>query len=214
MFLIVGLITLSAVLVLLTSRSSKTNTPDAVHPASVHKDIPANTKPAAMEESARLKSDIKHNPAAKGGATSASKTKTVARDASATGIKPPHEQAVAEWESLTNQVILQKNVPASTQAQSVKEAFDKLDKDDQMDGIRHGLNLLPDDRFAVLDAILYDKGEDPEVLDAIFSDALNRPEAIKMPILKTLRKDREHPMFFEAARILDVVEPPKEAPQK
>ncbi len=107
-------------------------------------------------------------------------------------------------------MIARTNVPVRDQVRRVKEAFDKLDKDDQLDGIRHGLNLLPDDRFAVLDAILYDKGEDPEVLDAIFSDVLNRPEEIKMPILKDLSKDREHPMFFEAARILDVVGPEEE----
>lgn len=52
------------------------------------------------------------------------------------------------------------------------------------------------------------------MLDAIFSDALNRPE-IKMPLMRELRKDREHPMFFESARILDVVEPEEEkTPQK
>lgn len=121
--------------------------------------------------------------------------------------RTPREQAVAVWESLVDQVIEQKDAPAAEQAQRVKEAFDKLDKEDQMDGIHRSLNLFPDEQFPALYAILFDKAENPEVLDAIFSDALNRSEEIKNPLMKELRKDREHPMFFESARILDVVEP-------
>jgi hypothetical protein len=123
--------------------------------------------------------------------------------------------SVEAWERQIADVIERTDVPVNEQAKRVKEAFDKLDTEDQMDGIHHGLNLLPDDRFAALYDILYDKSENSEVLDAIFSDALNRPEGIKMPILKALRKDREHPMFFESARILDVVETEEEkAPQE
>ena len=74
-----------------------------------------------------------------------------------------------------------------------------------MDGIHRSLNLFPDEQFPSLYAILYDKTENPEVLDAIFSDALNRPEELKNPLMKELVKDNEHPCFFESARILDVI---------
>ncbi len=118
------------------------------------------------------------------------------------------EQAVAAWESLVGQVTGQKDVPAG-QSKQVKEVFDKLDKEDQKDGIIRAKNLFSDQQFPVLYAILFDKTEDPEVLDAIFSDALNRPEKIKIPLMQELRKNRGHPLYFEAARILDVVEPEK-----
>jgi len=117
------------------------------------------------------------------------------------------EKAVAVWEALVDQMIGQKEAPTVEQAKHVKEVFDKLDKDDQMDGVHRALNLFPDEQFPALYEILYDKKEDPEVLDAIFSDALNRPDELKNPLMKELRKDREHPLFFESARILDVVDP-------
>ena len=120
-------------------------------------------------------------------------------------VKTPREKAVAAWETLVDQVIEQKNVPVEEQAKRVKEAFDKLDKEDQMDGIHRSLNLFPEEQFPSLYAILYDKTENPEVLDAIFSDALNRPEELKNPLMKELVKDKEHPCFFESARILDVI---------
>ena len=40
------------------------------------------------------------------------------------------------------------------------------------------MNLLPDESFAMLESILLDPKEDPEVLDVIFSDMLNRPESV------------------------------------
>lgn len=117
----------------------------------------------------------------------------------------PRDQAVTAWESLVDRVIAQTDVPAAEQAKRVKEAFDQLDKQDQMDGIHRSLNLFPDEQFPALYDILFDKTEDPEVLDAIFSDALNRPEELKNPLMKELVKDKEHPCFFESARILDVI---------
>ncbi len=122
----------------------------------------------------------------------------------------PRQQAVAAWEALLDQVIEQKEVSASAQAQRVKEAFDGLDGEDQMDGVQRALSLLPSAQFPALYGILFDKAEAPEVLDAIFSDALNRPEELKNALMKELRKDREHPLFPESARILEVVEPEAE----
>ena len=121
--------------------------------------------------------------------------------------KTSKEKALEAWESMVSEVVEQKAVPTPEYAKHVKEAFDKLDRADQLDGIHQALNLFSDKQFHSLYEILFDKGEEPEVLDAIFSDALNRPEEIKMPLLKALSKDRDHPMFFESARILDVVEP-------
>lgn len=122
------------------------------------------------------------------------------------------EQARHAWESLLDHLIEHSDAPPEGQASRVKAAFDELDPDDQLDGIRLALNLLPDEQFSALESILFDNTEQSEVLDAIFSDALNRPEAIKFPLLKELRKDREHPMFFESVRILDVTETVEDMP--
>ena len=114
------------------------------------------------------------------------------------------EQAVAAWETLVDELVDAKGSPDKERKERVKEAFDKLDAKDQMDAIQRSLNLLPDEQFTSLFGILYDKTENPELLDAIFSDALNRPEEIKVPMMKDFVFDKTHPMFFESARILDV----------
>ena len=116
---------------------------------------------------------------------------------------PAAEKAVEAWESLVDALAELKDVPTHERMTSVKEAFDALAKKDQMDAIHTALNLVPDEQFTALYAILFDKHESEEVLDAIFSDALNRSEDIKVPLIKELAKDKTHPMYFESARILD-----------
>ena len=157
-----------------------------------------------------VKPVIKREPAPKWPDESGSRKESGAAVVPAIESKTLREQAVASWENQIDDVIAYTNVPAGACAWLIKATFDKLYKDDQIDGIHYGLNLLPDEQFPGLYDILYDKNEDPEVLDAIFSDALNRSEEIKMTVLKSLRKDREHPMFFESSRILDVIETEEE----
>ncbi len=124
---------------------------------------------------------------------------------SAEEVTAARERAVASWDSLVDRLAEREGPPDEEASRRVKEAFDALDPADQMDGIRRSLNLFQDEQFPVLYGILFDKAENAEVLDAIFSDALNRPEEIKNPLMKELVKDKEHPCFFESARILDVI---------
>jgi len=116
------------------------------------------------------------------------------------------EQAVRRWDALVDAVAERKDAPDRAQGERIKKAFEELDPRDKLPAINQALNLIPDEQFATLYPILYDKEQPEEVLDAIFNDALNRDETIKIPLMKELRKDKTHPMFFESARILDVIE--------
>lgn len=130
------------------------------------------------------------------GAKLSEKTKSEAKRAAA-------EKAVNAWEKLIDDLVASKEPSSAKQRAGVKEAFDQLDQGDQLDAIHRAVNLLPDSQFESLLGILYDKSENAEVLDIIFSDALNRSEDIKLPMMKELIKDNQHPMYFESARILD-----------
>jgi hypothetical protein len=196
--LVGGVLMVALVLGLVALKQSSTTgqlvpTPESVRGSGAGVAKPADTNPVRARGSAG--STASHQYVAR------ARTST---EAGMSGANTPREQAVAAWEQEIDDVIASTNVPVKEYARQVKEAFDKLDKADQMDCIHQCLNLLPDEQFASLYDILYDKTEDPEVLDAIFNDALNRPEEIKNPLMKDLRKDSTHPMFFESARILDV----------
>ena len=65
----------------------------------------------------------------------------------------------------------------------------------------------------LLAGVLMDKGQDPETIDTVFSDILNREEAVKLPVLREVIKDTKHPCWKDAAWILDVTKQlPDESP--
>jgi hypothetical protein len=139
--------------------------------------------------------------------------------APAGGAPRPERRARARvaWEDLLDGVIARGGeTPAADEARRMREAFGGLDAGDRMDGIRRALHLLPDERFAALDAILFDASQDREVLDAIFDDALNRAGTLKLPLLRRLAADQGHPLAAESARLLDMTgtreQPPEAAP--
>lgn len=113
------------------------------------------------------------------------------------------EKKLQEWDNLVDNLAAATEVPTAKTLNDVKETFDKLSQKDQVDAIHQAVNLLPDGQFSSLYGILFDKKENSEVLDVIFSDALNRSDDIKIPLMKQLIVDKTHPMFFESARILD-----------
>lgn len=112
-------------------------------------------------------------------------------------------RAAALWRKLADEIAASKEEPTRDRILKVKEWFDRMTDADRLDNIRYALNLLPDMQIPCLYGILFDKSERPEVLDAIFSDVLNRPDEIKVPIMLVLAGDKEHPMYFESVRILD-----------
>ena len=160
-------------------------------------DAPANTQAAPRPE---------RTP---GGGKEAQQT--AAKQTGASAVAVAAEETISEerikvieaWEDFVDKVAEYEGKPTPARALQLKREFDKLDKADQLDGIQTSLNLLPDEQFPLLYPILFDKTVDPDVLDAIFSDGLNHDEEIKIPMMKEIYKDKTHPMWEEAERILD-----------
>lgn len=110
---------------------------------------------------------------------------------------------VEEWEAMVDDLSEIKIAPTADLIMQTRSMFMGLNKADQMDAVTTALHLLPDEQFPVLYGLLFDKTQDFELLDEIFSDALNRPEEIKVPLMRLLMDDKAHPLAEEAERILD-----------
>jgi hypothetical protein len=110
---------------------------------------------------------------------------------------------VEAWEAMIDKVAELTTKPTVERATQIRDMFMGLNKADQMNAITTALHLLPDEQFPLLYILLFDKTQEFELLDEIFSDALNRPEEIKVPLMKLLMQDKEHPLSSEAERILD-----------
>jgi|GEM_PF-1820026 len=101
-----------------------------------------------------------------------------------------------------------KETPVTVDEQvEMRELFSALAPEAKLENINHAVNLLPDETFSVINGILFDTTQSPEIIAVIFHDLLNRDEAIKNPVMEEIVKNKAHPMYVESARILDIVKP-------
>lgn len=116
------------------------------------------------------------------------------------------EKRVEAFDSLTDGWMEGKATrsPTMKDIEAFTESFRKVPNDRKDECIHRALNLIPDGNVMLLAGVLMDKGQPAEVVDAIFSDILNRDEGVKLPVLKEIIKDPKHKCWKDAAWILDV----------
>lgn len=115
------------------------------------------------------------------------------------------DQAVDAWDTLIESIVGRETIDIEAESLRVRQALGNIDPSLRLQSLQMAINLLPDEHFPVLYGILLDKSLPADLLEVIFDDALNRSEELKIPMMEFLRKDRDHPCFFEAARILDII---------
>ena len=125
------------------------------------------------------------------------------------------DKVVEEFDALTDKWMETSsgNPPTLAEVDAFVELFRKVPADRKDECIHRALNLIPDENVMLLAGVLMDKGQDPETIDTVFSDILNREEAVKLPVLREVIKDTKHPCWKDAAWILDVTKQlPDESP--
>lgn len=116
------------------------------------------------------------------------------------------EKIVEKFDALTDKWMETSsgNPPTLAEVDAFVELFRKVPADRKDECIHRALNLIPDENVMLLAGVLMDKGQDPETIDTVFSDILNREEGVKLPVLREVIKDTKHPCWKDAAWILDV----------
>ena len=89
-------------------------------------------------------------------------------------------------------------------AEDFRKALARVPNESRDECLHRALNLIPDENALLLAGVLLDKSFGKDVLEAVFNDILNRDEQVKLPLLKSIHKDRAHPCWADAAWILDV----------
>ncbi|MBO7683839.1 MAG: hypothetical protein J6T51_03835 [Kiritimatiellae bacterium] len=116
------------------------------------------------------------------------------------------DRLVEDFDALTDKWTESANgrTPTMDDVDAFVEKFRRLPTDRKDECIHRALNLIPDENVMLLAGVLMDKGQDAEIVDAVFSDILNRDESVKLPVLREVIKDTKHPCWKDAAWILDV----------
>lgn len=114
------------------------------------------------------------------------------------------EKLVNAFDELTDKWREPANAVTESDITRFREQFGKVPKSRKEECLQRALNLVPDENAMLLVGILLDKEQPKEMLELVFNDVLNRDETVKLPILRELFKDKEHPCWADVAWILDV----------
>jgi len=107
------------------------------------------------------------------------------------------------WEAPINS-ILESAEDNDTVAMRLNALGPSLPLDGHLEATQHMVNLLSDESYQPALQKLVNPATPPEVMEVIYSDVLNRPNAVKLPVLINLLAVPGHPLRGEALDTLQI----------
>ena len=89
-------------------------------------------------------------------------------------------------------------------ARKMLALFPRLPEEGQIEVAQHLSNLLPDQEYASLGAMLTNSKMPESVLDVLMVDVLNRPNSLKLPLLLEVARDPQNPKAGEAKDLMEL----------
>jgi hypothetical protein len=108
---------------------------------------------------------------------------------------------VVAWEDRLDQLLTAETDNATT-VRGLVSSMRQLPPEAQEQYAAHAVNLCGDEQFGLLGEIYLNAQTPQAVTETIFSDLLNRPDTIKLPLLAKTLRNAAHPMAGEAEEIL------------
>lgn len=121
----------------------------------------------------------------------------------ATNTQATASNVLTNWEDRVD-TILGSDADEAEKARQMLEMFPLLPADGQLEVAQHLSNLVTDENYAPLGALLTNAALPEDVLDVLVSDVLNRPNSLKLPVLLDLAQNPQHPKAGEAKDLLEL----------
>lgn len=116
---------------------------------------------------------------------------------------PMRGPLVTNWQERLDKV-LESEVDEAVKARQLLEVFPNLPEEGQEEYAQHLSNLVVDEDYGLLAQHLTNSALPEAVLDVLISDALNRPNRMKLPTLLNVARDPRHPKAAEAKDLLEL----------
>jgi hypothetical protein len=110
---------------------------------------------------------------------------------------------IPDWEDKVD-AILTSDGEDTDKAKKMLEMFPKLAPDAQEEVAHHLSNLTPDEDYGPVANLLTNSALAEPVLDVFMEDVLNRPNAVKLPLLLEVAQNPQHPGAQEAKDVLEL----------
>lgn len=131
---------------------------------------------------------------------------TPTRPTAPTGMTTPATQltTVEEGDLLIDEILRsEKEIPAM--AKDLHELVKKLNGEAQVNASRHLINLTSDDDYGLIAGFLVDNKMNPEVIEVLFSDLMNRKRELQMPLFMNILKNPAHPQNEQVRNVMTIL---------
>lgn len=109
-----------------------------------------------------------------------------------------------EGDALIDEILRsEKDIP--DMARDLHELVKKTNGEAQVNASQHLVNLTSDEDYGLIAGFLVDPKTNPDVLDVLFSDLMNRNRELQMPLFMNLLKNPQHPQSQEVRDVLTIL---------
>jgi hypothetical protein len=90
-------------------------------------------------------------------------------------------------------------------ARDLHELVKKLNGEAQVNASQHLVNLTSDEDYNLISGFLVDAKMNPDVIEVLFSDLMNRDRSLQLPLFMNILKNPEHPQNEEVRNVLTIL---------
>jgi hypothetical protein len=101
--------------------------------------------------------------------------------------------------------ILRSNKEIPQMARDLHDLVQKLNGEAQVNASRHLVNLTSDEDYGLIAGYLTDAKMNPDVIEVLFSDLMNRNRVLQMPLFMNLLKNPAHPQNEQVRNVLTIL---------
>ena len=150
-------------------------------------------------------------PAQKKSATAATKIEPIKSADAASQSSPPAMSAggdkltTVEEGDLKIDEILRSNKEIPAMARDLHDLVQKLNSEAQVNASRHLVNLTSDEDYGLIAGYLIDAKMNPDVIEVLFSDLMNRKRELQLPLFMTILKNSQHPQNEQVKNVMTIL---------
>ena len=119
------------------------------------------------------------------------------------GLDESMDAPMQPWEAAING-ILESDEENAQVAAKLQALVPTLPPDAQVEAVQHMVNLTDDESYQNAAAMLLNPATSPEVAEVIYSDVLNRPNTVKLPLMVSVLRTPGHRLRGETLSTLQI----------
>lgn len=121
------------------------------------------------------------------------------------GTMPATQLTTAEEGDVLIDEILRSEKEIPQMARDLHDLVKKLNGEAQVNASRHLVNLTSDEDYGLIAGFLVDPKMNPEVIEVLFSDLMNRDRTLQLPLFMNILKNPQHPQNEEVRNVMTIL---------